>query len=610
MCVHMRPSLAGNLIRSSFAAACCAMLLFPADAFASKKPLTEYTHTIWTHKDGLPSAFIYSIAQTQDGYIWLGTADGIVRFDGIRFVHWRPKSGYTTLLGVVRTVCAARDGSLWVGTASGLVGHILGDDLTVSPVGAQVEAILEDRDGTVWVSTEDYLLRFRATTQGQVGTAITLPETFLSGPLQDRSGSIWFTTDSRVLRLDPSNPQDPPREIAKGKFWLSEDTNGDIWLTRPDGLTRPVNEGQIFSRPDMERKTLDVNTVLRDSNGNTWIGTVGQGLARLQAGSGHGMKMEKYSQFDGLSAARVWCFLEDREHNMWVGTQNGLNRFRDEKVTTLTRREGLVSDNIDALAAGPDGSIWASTSMGILRINGEHRDLYLKGTEILGLHVDRKNILWAGTNRGIARMDGGTWRYLPIPAGIQLTAVTAITGDDEHGLWFVDTRKGLYRWMSGRITDFSEEPLFKGKSILAAHADAGKVWFGLYEGGVVIFDGSRFHAYSESDGLASGSVNAVHVDDKATVWIAAEGGLSRFEGQKFVTWNTVNGLPGNRVLWILTDGPDRICLGYSTGVACLSISELDRAARDSSYQVAFQFLDDADGLKGNPDRGWQSPAVR
>jgi signal transduction histidine kinase len=164
--------------------------------------------------------------------------------------------------------------------------------------------------------------------------------------------------------------------------------------------------------------------------------------------------------------------------------------------------------------------------------------------------------------------------------------------------------------MNGRITDFSEEPLFKGKSIMAAHADAGKVWFGLYEGGVVIFDGSRFHAYSESDGLASGSVNAVHVDDKATVWIAAEGGLSRFEGQKFVTWSTVNGLPGDRVLWILTDGPDRICLGYSTGVACLSISELDRAARDSSYQVAFQFLDDADGLKGNPDRGWQSPAVR
>jgi signal transduction histidine kinase len=197
-----------------------------------------------------------------------------------------------------------------------------------------------------------------------------------------------------------------------------------------------------------------------------------------------------------------------------------------------------------------------------------------------------------------------------MPTGIQLTGVTAITGDGEMGLWFVDARRGLYRWTKGRITDFSEEPLLKGKSIVAALAAAGKVWFGLYEGGLVVFDGSRFHAYSGADGLAGGSVNTVYIDDQATVWIASERGLSRLEGTKFVAWNIANGLPGARVLWILTDSGGRVWLGYSTGVASLSRSELDRAARDSSYRVAFQFLDDADGLKGNPDRQWQSPAVR
>ncbi|HXM93914.1 MAG TPA: two-component regulator propeller domain-containing protein [Candidatus Dormibacteraeota bacterium] len=587
------------------------LLTPPANAFNFNKPLTEYTHTVWTHKDGIPSAFIYSIAQTGDGYLWLATTDGLVRFDGVRFVHWRPKTGHTELLGVVRSLCAARDGSLWIGTAAGLVGHIREDDLTTFPVGAPVEAILEDHDRTLWVTTENYVSRFRAATQEQIGTAITLPGTFLSGPLQDRSGSIWLTTHSQVLRLDSGNEQRPPLQIAKGKFWLSEDTNADIWLTRSDGSTRPVNEWKFLGRPDTEIKTLDVYTVLRDTNGNTWIGTLGQGLARLRPGFHDGLKMEKYSPFDGLSAARVLCFLEDREHNIWVGTQNGLNRFRDEKITTLTRREGLLSDNIDALGAGPDGTIWASTPMGVHRIDGQHRDLHLNGTGILGLHVDRKNTLWAGTNRGVARMQGGKWEYLPIPTQTQLTTVTAITGDDEDGVWFVDDRKGLYRWMNGRITDFSEEPLFKGKSILAAQADAaGRVWFGLYEGGVVVFDGSRFHAYSESDGLAGGSVNVVYVDDKATVWIGAERGLSRFDGQRFLTWNRANGLPGDRVQWVLTDSGDRTWLGYSTGVAYLSSSELDKAARDSSYRIAFQFLDDADGLKGNPDRRWQSPAVR
>src|ERR1700736_4769383 len=131
-----------SLIRSFCVSACLALLTPRADAFDSNKPLTEYTHTVWTHKDGLPSAFIYSIAQPQDGYLWLATTYGLVQFDGVRFLHWRPKTGHRALLGVVRALCAGSDGSLWIGTASGLVGHIRGENLPTSSVGTQVEAIL------------------------------------------------------------------------------------------------------------------------------------------------------------------------------------------------------------------------------------------------------------------------------------------------------------------------------------------------------------------------------------------------------------------------------------------------------------------------------------
>src|SRR6267378_7728394 len=203
----MRFPLTGCRILSFCALACGVLFALQSEASDSSKPLTEYTHTVWNRRDGIPSAFIYSIAQTRDGYLWLATTDGLVRFDGVRFVHWRPKTGHTALLGVVRRLCAARDGSLWIGTAAGLVGHIRGDDLTTFSVGAQAEAMLEDRDGTLWVTTEDHILPFRPATQKQMGTAITLPGTFLSGPLQDRSGSIWFTTLSGAQRLDSSNPQ-------------------------------------------------------------------------------------------------------------------------------------------------------------------------------------------------------------------------------------------------------------------------------------------------------------------------------------------------------------------------------------------------------------------
>jgi ligand-binding sensor domain-containing protein len=154
----MRSFLAIRLIRSVCATACWLLLTLRAGALDSNKPLTEYTHTVWSHRDGIPSAFIYSIAQTRDGYLWLATTDGLVRFDGVRFVHWRPKTGHTELLGVVRSLCAAQDGSLWIGTAAGLVGHIRGDDLTTFSVGAPAEAILEDRDGTLWVASLAYTI--------------------------------------------------------------------------------------------------------------------------------------------------------------------------------------------------------------------------------------------------------------------------------------------------------------------------------------------------------------------------------------------------------------------------------------------------------------------
>jgi len=581
--------IAKRVIRSLCASACVVLFCSTAAALDADKPLTEYTHTAWTRKDGIPAAFIYSLTQTRDGYLWMATIDGLVRFDGVRFLHWRPATGHTALLGAVKSLFAARDGTLWIGTAEGLVGHIRGDNLTTVSVGAQPEGILEDADGVVWVATENRVLRFRAATQEQIGGPIALPGVLVSGPLQDSHGSIWFSTNASILRVEP---RDPERfvKIQDGKFWLYANGGDTNWISR---------------------KTLNMQTVMRDSKGHIWIGTRGEGLTRVHVTADGAERVETFSLSDGLSADSVWCLFEDREQNIWVGTQNGLNRFRDEKVRTLTSREGLISDDVDALAAGPDGSIWASTPIGIHRIDNEHRDVYLKGSRAYALHVDRTNTVWAGTDRGLARMQGGQWRFVPVPAPIRLNAVAAIAGDDEHGVWFADARSGLFQWRNGHLTGFSDDALFKGRSVRTIHADTtGRAWFGFYEGGVVYFDGTRFRAYSERDGLAGGSVNTVQVDDESTVWVGSERGLSRLDGDRFVSWNRASGLPGERVQWILTDSGDRIWLGYSIGVAALTRAELDKAVRDPSHRVAFQFLDEADGLKGNPDRRLQSSAVR
>jgi len=221
----------------------------------------------------------------------------------------------------------------------------------------------------------------------------------------------------------------------------------------------------------------------------------------------------------------------------------------------------------------------------INRIDGQHRDLYLDGASAMGLSFGLKKLtLWAGTNRGVDALGKREVVEPSNACGDSPAGRHSNYGGPEKGVWLIDAHKVSLPLASGRITDFSNEPLLKGNQFCAARGDGrGKVWFGLYEGGVVVFDGNRFHAYSETDGLAGGSVNAVHIDDKAAVWIGTERGLSRLEGQKFVTWNMANGLPGERVLWILSDTRRANLARLQHRSRERQRSELDRAAREPSH---------------------------
>jgi ligand-binding sensor domain-containing protein/signal transduction histidine kinase len=584
------------------------LLALPADALDPRRAIAEYRHTIWTSKDGLPATFIFSITQSSDGYIWLGSTDGLARFDGIQFMHWRTR-GNRILLGAVRVVRAARDEGVWVGTASGLVGHVRGDDLTSTTTDAPVEALLEARDGTVWVATAKRIVRFRPDTLMQIGPAINLPADFHSGLLQDEEGFIWLNTSRGVEQIEPASGELQPKNLAEGKSWLSQDRNGTIWITRPDGGTHTLREERPIQTPN-HGNALDVRTVVRDNEGSTWIGTLGKGLFRLRSNAGESLP-EQFSRVDGLSNDNVRSLFEDREHNLWVGTQDGLESIRDGAITTLKRGEGVESDNVDALAAGPEGIVWASTSIAIDRIDSGHRESYLKGTAVKALFMDREKTLWAGTGAGVVRMTNGIWSPVYFPPGLSLNNVVAIAGDERGRIWFSDADKGLFRWSSQKIDDFSNEPLLQGRSILTIREDSkGRVWFGFYEGGVAIFEEGVFRRFSQRDGLADGSINAIAVDDNGIVWIGAERGLSRFDGNRFVTWNSTHGLPGERVFWIIPVHDDHLWLGYTTGVARVSRMELDVALHNPPHLVAQEFFDNGDGLKGNLDRGWQSPAVQ
>ncbi len=569
---------------------------YPANALDATSSFTEYASTTWTHRDGLRSTFIRSIVQTADGYIWLGTTDGLFRFDGVRFVQWRSKEQHG--LGVVNALCAARDGTLLVGTESGIVGRVRGENLVSIRSGAAVQAVFEDRDGTVWAAAGDRLLQYRSDLSSSTPAEVSLPSSFLSGPFQDSRGSIWLSTEDGVERLG----QNRLTKILSGKMWLSRDASGAIWATRDDGFSEPVDARSTFH----ESGRLNIHTVLHDSRGTTWIGTFGSGLFRVRPADG---RMEHWTQSAGLVDNSISSLFEDREHNLWVGTRNGLQRLHDSKIKTLSSRDGLASDEVVALASAADGTVWAATSRGVNRVDHGHRDQYLKGSKVNAIASDLQSRLWVGTATGVVRVTNAQAESIPMSP--QLTHITTIAVDTHDDVWLCDAIHGLFRWSNGHIDDFSQERLLQGKPILTAEADSrGRLWFGLNHGGIAVFEKGRFRAYSDRDGLPGSSVTSMVADDDGAIWIGTESGLSRFDGSKFVTWTTADGLPGDRVLWVLSDHHDLLWIGFSFGIASIKRTALDAAARNRSDRIEFNLLDSGDGLNGNPSRNGQSPAVQ
>ena len=601
-CFRHRPEeLSGfSLLSLASYSVCCLVLglvlgACPATALDPTSSFTEYAATTWTHRDGLRSTFIRAIVQTADGYIWLGTTDGLFRFDGVRFVQWRSKEQHG--LGVVNALCAARDGTLLVGTDAGIVGRLRGENLVSIRSGAAVQGILEDRDGTVWVAAGDRLLQYRSDLSSSTPAEVPLSSSLLSGPVQDSSGSIWVSTEDGVERLG----QNRLTKVLSGRMWLSRDANGAIWATRENGLSEPVDARSTFHASGR----LNIHAVLHDSRGTTWIGTFGSGLFRVRPADG---KIEHWTQSAGLVDDSISALFEDREHNLWVGTRNGLQRLHDSKIKTITSRNGLASDEVIALASAADGTVWAATSQGVNRVDHGHRDLYLKGAKVVAIASDLRGRLWAGTAKGVIRLANGEPDTNPLSP--QLTHITAIAVDTRDDVWLCDATDGLFRWSNGHTDNFSQEPLLQGKSIVSAEADSrGRLWLGLNHG-IVVFENGRFRAYSDTDGLPHGSVNSIAGDEDGAMWIGTESGLSRFDGSKFVTWTAADGLPGDRVLWVLSDHHGRLWIGFSFGIACIKRTALDAAARNRSDRIEFELFDSGDGLNGNPSRTWQSPAVQ
>jgi signal transduction histidine kinase/ligand-binding sensor domain-containing protein len=612
------------------------LLVWCPCAFALNPELdvSQYAHTAWKIRDGFSKGVIDTIAQTPDGYLWLGTEFGLSRFDGVRNVPWQPppdQSGPNQLnkdqhlpSSYIVKLLAARDGTLWIGTWNGLASWKAGKLRQYQELaGLVIMTLIEDHEGLIWAGA--FGLPNGKLCAIQQGSVRCYGDDGRFGPgvfalSEDGKGNLWAGVRTGVWRWKPGPPKYIPLQDEAGDIRLAKGEDGALLIGRRGGIKRIVG-ARTEEYPLAGAGTL--NDMLRDRDGGLWIATLTRGLVHVHQG-----RKDVFSQSDGLSSDAVLALFEDHEGNIWVATHNGLDRFRDFAIPTYSANQGLP--NLPgAVLAARDGSVWLTSSDGLRRWNQGDVTLYRKRgsrseraaeqglvREISGsglpnqplgaLFQDGRGRIWISTFSGVGYLENDRFISVPaVPGGF----VDSIAEDKAGNLWFANQDGGLLRLSrANEVQQFSWATLGHNDYALALAADPaqGGIWLGFYNGGVAWFrDGQVRASYSAANGLAGGQVNHLRFDGKGALWIATEGGLSRLENGRFATLTSNDGLPCDAVQWTIEDDAQSVWLNMPCGLVRVARSELDgwaEAVDKASQTIHTTVFDSSDGVRsvGNP----------
>ena len=590
--------------------------------------VSQYAHTAWLVRDGFTQGSISSIAQTRDGYIWLGTGFGLFRFDGVRPEHWQPpQNGEQLPSDFVVCLRVARDGTIWIGTMKGLASWKDGR-LTRYPdlAGFEIDSILEDHKETVWVGNYSHtppgkLCAFHGTDIHCYGLDGTLGNGVL-GLFEDSNNVLWVVGRDRVWRWKPGPPRFYP--IPFGTYAaeeLGEAPDGTLLIPLPGRLAR-FGQGKLETQYPYPAPANDVDglRLLRDRDGGVWIGTAGAGVVHLHHG-----RADVFSQADGLSGDFVTSLFEDREGDVWVATSRGLDCFRDYAVATYSEDQGLgTSPGGGSVAADKDGTIWMGTNDGLKMWRHDEVTIYgraddksrsttvwspvrymansgLRDHVFVTVFADNAGRILVSTPNGFGYMENG--RFVSI-SGVPGGFVTSVAQDRQGNLWIANEDQGLLRLSKdGTVQQFSWASIGHkdGAQSLAADGSTGGLWLGFNEGGVAYFrDGRIKETYGRAEGLGSGRISALHVEADDTVWAATESGLSRIKDGKVLTLTSKNGLPCDGIHWITEDENHSFWLYMTCGLVRAARTELDAWDIDSLRKVKIAVFDSSDGVPNTP----------
>lgn len=564
---------------------------------------------VWTTEEGLPQNEVTAIVQTRDGYLWLGTYSGLVRFDGSRFTVFDEGNTPGLKSSRISNLFEDREGRLWIGTENAgmaIMDHGRVAGLGFGPTGRESRptAICQDGGGAVWLCLANGQLWRWELGKTNLFTVPSDVATDYRGIAAEPGGPLWFGTDRSLLGIDwrsaavaTNLPTSQNLTLEKLDFVLASRAGG-CWRLA-NRLVQKWTDGR--DRPDVDlgwypwglqasgQRLARVSAVCEDLSGNLIVGTQGAGVYWFDSTG----EFTQISTNSGLSNDFILSLHVDRDGDLWVGTDGGgLNRVKKPLFEVMDSSRGLVAQ---AVSADANDGLW-------IAYNGRPLTYWRDGVQrqvgfVRTVFVDREQRVWAGTwGARLLQVQGQAFKEVP---GFEKPIHVAVIHQDRRGWIWAGGREGLARWDGERWIHYSRRDGLSSDQVQAVADDAnGRVWVGTEGGGLNCLENGQWIAYRKSpDALPSDNVSALYVDAEGMLWIGTEGGgLARFHEGKWARYTRADGLASNSMGYFIEDKEGYLWMGSNAGLMRSSKQALNAFAERATNFVPCRVFGRSDGL--------------
>jgi signal transduction histidine kinase/CheY-like chemotaxis protein/ligand-binding sensor domain-containing protein len=530
------------------------ILVVSIEAFSQvkfQKHLSQYVTQTWTIEDGLPQNSITAIEQTKDGFIWLGSRDGLIRFDGENFKTFNSTNTPVFTSDDIWTLLTDSKGNLWIGThEGGLIKYNDGkfqvftvrDGLSDN----SIWKLYEDHEGDLWVGTG-------------------------GGGLDEyKNGKfiVFDTTDG----------------LSNDYVWsITEDNSGAIWVGTDGGYLNRIKDGKVKVYDNSMNYPGDYTMAsLTDKDGNLWFGAASVGLIKYS-----NKKFTIYNKKDGLSNNIIWCITQDHNGNIWVGTDDGITRYSDGKLYSYTDDNTIDHNAVSSIFEDSEGDLWVATKGGgitkfrngvitafTVREGLSHNNVY----SVYDDYGDENDSLWLCTNKGLNLFRNGIIQHLDKKKSLSSHIILSITGRENKGLWVGTDGAGIYHITNKNVKNYTTKNGLTSNSIWSIFEDTeGVIWIGTDGKGLMKFKNNQFEKFGMGQGLSGDFISCIYADHKGNMWVGTRdgAGLDEIKNDRVIDVYTVkDGLLSNNIWAVTEDKNNNLWIATSEGLNKLSNNKI------------------------------------